>query len=358
MIPTVDSGHLEVLSYLIADGFCLCEIITDDAGAPVDYRFLKVNDAFAAATGLEDAEGHTAYELVPELEPYWAETYGKVALGRESMIFESAAPSMQRIFEVQAHPVDPPGRFALVFRDITKKRNAQKAQAEALDRAGHLLRELNHRVANSLAMITSIVTMEMRTQPEGTGGRQALERVRNRIGAVANLYGTLGMDPAGISVRADHYLGKVINGLSGAMGDAARIRFEAEIAPVDLDARCAVPLGLIANELVTNAMKYAFPESAAEGVIRIRLTQDADGTCVFSVSDNGVGMQAAPGTPQASATGSAGSGTGHRLIGAFAQQIDGQISTGPGTDGAGTRVTVRFQRPLGAPEALHGHGGM
>src|SRR5215210_5188943 len=65
---------------LFSQGFCICEMLVDESGHPYDYRFLEVNQLFEEHTGLKDATGKTALELVPDLEPYWVEVYGKVAL--------------------------------------------------------------------------------------------------------------------------------------------------------------------------------------------------------------------------------------------------------------------------------------
>ncbi len=115
----------------IDEGYCLCEIVLDGNGEAVDYRFLEVNEQFEDATGLQDAVGRTAHEMIPDLEAYWVDTYARVALARETLRFEHESQVMGRWFDVYAAPVDPPGRFALVFRDVTERK-----RAEALVRDG------------------------------------------------------------------------------------------------------------------------------------------------------------------------------------------------------------------------------
>ncbi|MDX1531334.1 MAG: PAS domain S-box protein, partial [Rhodothermales bacterium] len=121
----------------IDEGYCLCEMVLDADGRPVDYRFLEVNPLFEAMTGLADATGRTAYELVPGLEPHWVETYARVALGGESLRFEQGSEVMGRWFDVFATPVEPRGRFAVVFKDVTEQRRAEVElrQSEARFRA-------------------------------------------------------------------------------------------------------------------------------------------------------------------------------------------------------------------------------
>lgn len=114
----------------IDQAFCICEMVVDDEGRGVDYRFVEVNEQFEDMTGLHDVLGRTARELVPDLEAHWFETYGRVALGGETIRFEQASEAMGRYFDVFATPLATPRRFAIVFRDETARRAAEAAEAE------------------------------------------------------------------------------------------------------------------------------------------------------------------------------------------------------------------------------------
>jgi PAS domain S-box-containing protein len=118
----------------IDEGYCLAEMVLDDAGDPVDYRFLVTNERFEAMTGLENAVGRTARELVPDLESSWVETYGRVALEGETLRFVDHSPAMGRWFDVFATPVTPFGSFALVFNDITARHAAETELRESEER--------------------------------------------------------------------------------------------------------------------------------------------------------------------------------------------------------------------------------
>ena len=72
----------------IDQGFCVCQMIVDESGTAVDYRFLEINEAFCGMTGLPtDAVGRTALEMVPNLEPRWVDTYARVGLGGQALRF-------------------------------------------------------------------------------------------------------------------------------------------------------------------------------------------------------------------------------------------------------------------------------
>lgn len=111
----------------LEQGVGILEMIFDDDGNPTDYRFVDVNPAFEEQTGLEDPVGKRAYEMIPNLDDFWAQTYGRVDKTRQSAHFENHAPSMDRWFDVYAFPIEEPEkhRVALVFKDITNRKRRE-----------------------------------------------------------------------------------------------------------------------------------------------------------------------------------------------------------------------------------------
>ncbi|MDO8589265.1 MAG: MEDS domain-containing protein [Armatimonadota bacterium] len=109
----------------IGEAFALHEIIRDENGKPRDYRFLEVNPAFEAQTGLTDVVGKTMREIFPGIEPKWIDTYSRVASTGEPVHFQDYAETLGRHFEV--HAFSPaPGRFAVIFMDVTKRVQAEE----------------------------------------------------------------------------------------------------------------------------------------------------------------------------------------------------------------------------------------
>lgn len=140
------------------DGFAVHEIICDDSGKPKDYKFLAVNHAFEQMVGLKRAEvvGKTVLELMPETEPYWIETYGKVALSGKPTYFENYAKEVDRYFEVAAYQ-PAANQFACVFVDVTEKKKYEeklihsKAVAEAASKAkSEFLANMSHEIRTPL----------------------------------------------------------------------------------------------------------------------------------------------------------------------------------------------------------------
>ncbi|MCL4762593.1 MAG: PAS domain S-box protein, partial [Burkholderiales bacterium] len=111
----------------IDDGFCICEILVDERGEPRDYRFVEVNPTFEAHTGLRDAAGRTALELVPGLERHWIDVYAEVARTGRPVRFEQGSDAMRRWFDVNAFRVgDPAERLVgILFKDVSERRRAE-----------------------------------------------------------------------------------------------------------------------------------------------------------------------------------------------------------------------------------------
>ncbi|HZH77102.1 MAG TPA: PAS domain-containing protein, partial [Archangium sp.] len=120
----------------IDDGFCVIEVLFDGEEKPINYRFLETNATFETHTGLKNANGRTARELVPDLDESWFRLYGHVARTGETERFESHAPAMGRWFDVYASRVGRPElrQVALVFKDVTGRKAAEAERVELLAR--------------------------------------------------------------------------------------------------------------------------------------------------------------------------------------------------------------------------------
>lgn len=211
---------------------------------------------------------------------------------------------------------------------------AEKMEAEDRLRASNLrlealLHEVNHRVANSLQLVSAFIHMQARALAD-PAAKAALADTQARITAIAQVHRRLYTSDDVEGVAMDDYLAALVAELEATWStpDSPRpLRLAA--APLRLTTDRAVSLGVIVNELVSNACKYAYPAGTA-GEIRIELARD-NGHFRLSVEDDGSGMTtAAPPT---------GTGIGTKLIGAMATSLGATLDYDRAH--AGVRATVR-----------------
>ena len=113
----------------IDEGFCVVEVLFDDADKPVDYRFLDVNRVFEKQTGIKNAVGRRMREIAPAHEEHWFEIYGQIALTGESRRFEKFAHALGRFYDVYAFRLGRPEQrhVAILFNDITERKEADES---------------------------------------------------------------------------------------------------------------------------------------------------------------------------------------------------------------------------------------
>ena len=122
----ISEQKYQILFNEMINGFALHEIIIDDKGLPIDYRFLDVNPAFERLTNLkrESLVGKTVLEVMPKTESSWIEKYGQVALTGKSIMFENYSQELDRYYQVAAfRPTQ--NQFACIFVDITKRQQTE-----------------------------------------------------------------------------------------------------------------------------------------------------------------------------------------------------------------------------------------
>ncbi len=116
------------------EGFALCEVILDEKGIPIDYRFLKINLAFGEQSGMDvkSSIGKTIKEIYPTIEPIWIERYGNVAITGKPIHFEDYNHNTKKYYDATAFSPSK-GKFAMLFRDITEERKIKEALKESLE---------------------------------------------------------------------------------------------------------------------------------------------------------------------------------------------------------------------------------
>ena len=185
-IRLAEDNYKNLFSKML-NGFALHEIVCRD-GRPVDYRFLSVNPAFEALTGLRARElvGKTVLEVLPDTEQNWIETYGRVALTGSPISFEMYSAPLEKHFEVSAY-CPAQNQFACIFQDITprKKADVEKALLEKQLRRRHKMEAIGtlaggiaHDFNNLLAAILGYTDMAMEDLPAWSRARNHLQEVQ------------------------------------------------------------------------------------------------------------------------------------------------------------------------------------
>lgn len=221
------------------------------------------------------------------------------------------------------------------LEDALNRRRLHRAHEEAQeqvrlarDRAEAMLREVNHRVGNSLQLVSSFMSLQQRHLSD-EGARSALKEAQARIEAVAHVHRRLYTSGDMSTVAMDEYLDGLIQELAKSVGpgkDSPAITLQAEPMVVSTDQ--AVSLGVVVTELVTNAVKYAYAPGQG-GEIRVILAPGENGRAMLTVEDDGPGMGDG---------GVKGTGLGGKIISAMASGLRSAVEFDHGHKGVRARL--------------------
>jgi two-component sensor histidine kinase len=208
---------------------------------------------------------------------------------------------------------------------LVTERDALLAQKDAL------IQEVNHRVKNSLQQVASMLRLQAADLPKGSM-RQVVEDARSRVMAIGVVHERLYASDFTGRVEAQGYLRALCDEFRASAGPGCAVALEGE--PVELPLARAVPLALMLNELLTNALKHARGPGGACSV-RVSFGPDAEGALRLAVEDDGPGLP--PGFDPGRAR-----GLGMRLVQTFARQLGGRLEVGRGPGGTGARFAATF----------------
>ena len=218
-------------------------------------------------------------------------------------------------------------QYLAVKEDITDRKRSEEALRKAFAENQELLRELQHRVKNSFNMISSMI--DLASGEDGSSETlAALSQLNARVLSVAELYSLLYSSGSFAEVRLDEYCAKLASALIGLRPDISLVT---DLEAVVVTANRAAPIGLIATELITNSLKYAFP-GGRKGSVTVSLRAGPE-RAVLAVRDDGVGLP--PGFSPSGA-----SGKGIKLVMGLTQQVGGSFAIAG--DRGGTSCTLEF----------------
>lgn len=204
---------------------------------------------------------------------------------------------------------------------------------KALEDNQMLIKEIHHRVKNNLQVVSSLLSMQARKIEDGDM-KQALNSSMTRVQSMSILHQNLysGTNPKDVDV--DAYFDKLVENILSTYSIDKDVKFDVDIDNMAFDIDVMVPLGLIANELITNALKYAFA-GRPEGKLSVSLKEKGN-QIVLCVADDGIGFD---GNELPKREGSIGT----RLIKSFTKKLKGAISI---THVKGTEITIVFDKEV------------
>lgn len=178
-----------------------------------------------------------------------------------------------------------------------------------------LLKEIHHRVKNNLEMVKSLIALQS-AQIDDPATKDAMIASQNRVQSMGIIHQKLYQGTNLGSIEMKDYFINLSEGILDSFNAEERVKIECAMDNLELDVDTAVPIGLIVNELLTNALKYAFPEQQ-QGVIHISLAKDSNQNLRLEVTDNGVGKTAGL-APK-------GTGFGSQLVELLTLQLNGKM---------------------------------
>lgn len=287
------------------EGFAMHEMIYDDAGTPVDYRFLATNPAFEKMTGLktENLIGKRVLEVMPQTEPYWIETYGQVALTGEPISFENYSVELDKYFRVMAFS-NHPNQFVTVFDDITERKKTELALALNNERLREMSAEKDKLFSiiahdlrspfNSFLGLTQIMAEELPNLTMDKIQKMAVmmqKSATNLFRLLENLLHWSRMKQGQIPFSPEHHMLRPLVNESILMNNESAREKQIEIT-------CDIPdsikvyadnnmLQTVLRNLVSNAVKFT-PKG---GRISLSARNTHTGEVEIFVKDTGIGMK-------------------------------------------------------------------
>jgi len=212
--------------------------------------------------------------------------------------------------------------------DVTESSERQSALKKSIDEKNILLTEVHHRVKNNMQIIISLLNLQSH-KIHDENAKTAILNTQTRVRSMALVHENLYKNFDFADMNINEYINDLVLEVKGTYLTSNNITFKTDVIKAFINIDIAVSLGLILNELITNCIKYAFPDGQ-EGIISINLFKENE-LFVLVVEDNGVGADTSE---------SKGTGIGSTLISSLVTQIDGTYKM---ESLNGTKVTITFK---------------
>jgi len=305
-----------------------------------DLRVIAASNSFGSAFHIDpaDAAGRSVFALgdgrwdLPKLRSLLGATSsGGAAVKAYEMDLKTGGAGTRRLVvkaEKLEYGAPTPARILVTLSDVTDARIAERVKDDLLREKAILLQEVQHRVANSLQIIASVL-MQSARNVQSLETRSHLHDAHDRVMSIATVQRQLAASGQG-DVALQPYFTQLCQSLGASMiRDHQRQTIEVDCDPSTVSADVSISLGLIVTELVINALKHAFPN---ERVGKIIVDYKARGpNWTLRIRDDGVGMPAEPG--------GGAPGLGTSIVEALAKQLHARVSVADARPGAAVSIT-------------------
>jgi len=280
-----------------------------------------------------NAQGTKIGDIVIILDITKSIASAKNSLIRDSLFFLVISSILFNVLfiylsNVENHIIDLNNELS---EDLRKLTQAEEKVRESLKEKEVLMKEMHHRVKNNMVMVSSLLSLQS-AQVDDKHYRAMFNDSINRINTMASIHEKLYQSEELSKIIFSGYIKDMVNNIYNSYMQSSHIKLVTDIEKITLGIEASIPCGLIVNELITNSMKYAFPEGR-EGEIRVSLRTTEKGKIELTVSDNGVGI------PQGVDFRNTDS-LGLTLVNALAGQLQGDIEL---SREKGTEFTLTFK---------------
>ncbi|MCK4764832.1 MAG: response regulator [Candidatus Aminicenantes bacterium] len=232
-----------------------------------------------------------------------------------------------RLIDIKTEPV-----MIAIVRDITKRRQAEEQVKASLKEKEMLLKEIHHRVKNNLQLINSFLSLQSRRLNDKES-IALLKEVENRVNSIALIHEKMYCSESLGQIDFGEYIRDLTTHLfNSSPARISGVRLNLKMADLFLVIDKAIPCALIINELVTNSLKYAFP-NGRKGEVSIELKTADSGKITLTAADDGIGLPA--GFDMGKAT-----TLGMQIVKALSKQVHGSVRV---AKGSGTKFVLEFQ---------------
>lgn len=292
-----------------------------------DHNYMEAYKAFSEYDGLKKeiftAESDRRIALL--------QTEFDLAQKEDTILFQKGKIKKQQSNQILTSIIAGLLLFLLLMGIVAIKNNKRKnvQLQHQNEEKEFLIKEIHHRVKNNLEVVSSLLSLQA-THIEDVKIKDNMHQIQNRIQSMSMIHQNLYHGSNMASIEMLSYFKNLMNYVLHSYGAEQRIDVVYDMAEIELNVDIATPIGLIVNELITNSLKYAFPNNSV-GVITIGLTQNTS-HLELKVTDNGIGIQ--------NGKKSHGTGFGSQLVQLLTKQLDGKMIL---NQHKGTAVSFEFQ---------------